>query len=272
MKKIVSFLLMMILLVPVLVSSGDDNPWDKTLPFKEATIKYSLSGVEKGTETLYIRKNGEETAKFHKTTTTMMGMTMANETIEVTDADWVHTFNMIEKTGAKVANPQKYMIEEYDKLSQKEKEQVLKNSKEFGVSMGGQVEKNAVKILGFDCDMATAMGTTIYSIHDTGIPLKTESNVMGMTIIVEATNIDEGAVSQKFFDHPKGITPVLNLESDAMARSMAKQTMDMLKDPEASKKTTSLPASQNFNQQEMTPEEQEQMEKAMEALKGIFGN
>ncbi len=272
MKKILCFLLMLILLVPALVAAGDDNPWDRKLPFQNATIQYTLNGLEKGIETLYIRKYGDETAKFHKTTTTMMGMTMANETIEITDPDWIYTFNLIERTGTKAANPQKYMIEEYNKLSQEDKEQVLKNSEEFGVSMGGKVEKNVVNILGFDCDMATAMGTTIYSIHDTGISLKTESNIMGMTITIEATKIDVEPAPQKLFDHPVDITPVQNPETDAISRSMARQTMNMLKDPEAAKKAADNPTYQNPNQQELTPEEQQQMEEAMEALKGIFGN
>ncbi len=277
MKKTMFILFMMLLLVPALASGGNKNPWDKKLPFKKATIHYTLSGMEKGTETLYIRKYGKETASYHKTSTTMMGMTMVNETITITDPDWVFTFDLKEKTGTKSVNPEKYMIEEYNKLTKAEKKQVLKNSEELGSSMtqgmGGEIEKKAEKILGFDCDKVTMMGATVYSIHDSGIPLKTESNMMGMSIKIEATKIDKGSADKKFFKHPEGITAVLDSEADAMARSMAKQTMDMLKDPEAAKKASSQqPVMQNPNQQDMSPEEQQQMEKAMEALKGIFGN
>jgi hypothetical protein len=277
MKKILCFLFMVILLVPALVSAGGKNPWQQKLPFKNATIEYTLSGVEKGTETLYVRKYGEETAQYHKTTTTMMGMTMVNETIEIIDPDWIYTFDLTEQSGAKSANPQKYMIEEYNKLSKAEKKQVLQNSEELAAAMPGgmnaKIEKNAEKILGYDCDKVTMMGTTVYTIHETSIPLKSEANVMGMMMKIEATKIDKGSVSKKFFKHPEGITPVMDPESDAMARAMAKQTMDMLKDPEAAKKASEMkPAPQSPNQQEMSPEEQQQMEKAMEALKGIFGS
>lgn len=277
MKRSIGFLLMMIVLIPALVSAKEKNPWEQKLPFKSATIEYTLSGVEKGTETLYVQKYGEETARYHKTTTSMMGMTMVNETIEITDPDWIYTFDITEKSGTKAANPQKYMIEEYNKLSKAEKKQVLKNSEELATTMPGgmnaKIEKNAEKILGYDCDKVTMMGTTVYSIHDTGIPLKSDVNMMGMMMKIEATKVDKGSVSQKFFEHPEGITPVMDPESDAMARSMAKQTMDMLKDPEAAKKTGEMrPVPQNPNQQQMSPEEQQQMEKAMEALKGIFGN
>lgn len=273
MKKIAWFPLMMLFLISGQAVGEEKNPWEWKLPFKSAIIEYTLSGVETGVEILYIRNYGKETAKYHKTTVTMMGMSMVNETIEITDPDWVYTFKLREKTGIKAANPQRYLIEEYNKLSRAEKRQVLTNSEDFGTSMGGDIEKNVVKILEFDCDMMTAMGVTIYNIHDTGIPLKTESNIMGVTILVEATKIDDGPVADKYFKHPQEIDPVLDLDSEGMARSMAKQTMEMLKDPEAAKKAAgSIPAYHGSGQQEMTPEEQEQMEKAMEALKEIFGN
>jgi len=272
------FFLGIVLLVPVLASAGSETPWEKKLPFKKATIQYALSGIEKGSETLYIRDYGRETAKYRKATMTMMGMTNASETIEFMDADWLYEFDMVEKTGTKSVNPQKYMIEEFNKLTKEEKEQVIKNSEEMatGPMMGAlnaKVEKNAKKILGYDCDKMTMMGSTIYTMHDAGIALLTESNMMGMQIKIEATSIDKGAPPKEYFKHPEGITPVMDPEADAMARSMAKQTMDMLKDPEALKNPqTNQPPQQSPNQPQLSPEEQQQMEKAMEALKGIFGN
>lgn len=277
MKNNGCFLLIMFLLIPALLNAKENNPWDRKLPFKRVTIEYTLSGVEKGSETLYIRDYGKETVRYHKTTTTMMGMTMINETITITDPDWVYTFDLNEKSGTKAVNPQKYMIEEYNKLSREEKNQLLKNSEELGTSMsgnsGGEVEKNAEKILGYSCDKMTVMGATVYTIHDTDIALKTESNMMGMAIKMEATKIDKGSVSKKIFQHPKGITPILDSQSDALARAMAKQMMATLKDPEAAQKAAdNKPAAQDPKQEDMTPEEQQQLEKAMEALKGIFGS
>jgi len=53
-KKSAGFMLG-ILLISV-SASASDNPWEMTLPFKSATIKYELSGMETGNETLYIDK------------------------------------------------------------------------------------------------------------------------------------------------------------------------------------------------------------------------
>ncbi len=267
---------MLVLLLPVGALAGNKSPWEVKLPFKSATIHYTISGVENGSEIKYIRDYGREVATYHTTKTSMMGMTMVSETVDIYTPDWQYHFDLNEKTGTKSVNPQKYMIEEYKKLSKAERKQVEENSEKMGTSVadgfGGSVQQNAEKILGYNCDRAEMMGTVSYSIHASGIPLRLESNMMGMSMKIEATSVDEGRVPGKFFQIPQGIEPQYDPQSDAMAREMARQTIAMLKDPESAKKKGGVPSMQGPGQQQLTPEEQEQMEQAMDMLKGMFGN
>ncbi|MEE4240246.1 MAG: hypothetical protein V2I36_02195 [Desulfopila sp.] len=276
MKK--TFMILLLCIVPAFSCMAGENPWESKLPFKEATIEYSISGMEKGNETVYIRDYGRETATYRSSVMSMMGMKQATETIEFMDPDWIYSFDLQEGTGTKAANPQKYMIEEYNKLSTSEKQQVIKNSEQmsggplFG-GMSADIEKNAATILGYDCDRVSLMGATVYTIPKSGVALKTESNMMGMKILIEATKIDEGSAPEKFFQHPEGITPIMDPEADAMARTMAQETMKMLKDPDAAEKAKNSPMMlPGAQQQDMTPEEQQEMQEAMEMLKGLFGN
>ena len=266
-----------VLLLPFIAAAGDDNPWERKLPFEKATIQYTLSGTDTGTEALYIRSYGKETATYRKVINTMMGRTMQNETIHILTPDWSYTFDMVKKTGKKSVNPQKYMIEEYNKLSSTEKAQVMKNAQEMGVSlgMGGKVEMNAEKILGFDCDRATVMGSTIYSIHQSGIPLKIDTAMMGISMQKQATEVKQGSVDAKYFEFPAGITPQIDPDGDAMARSMAQQTMAMLKAPEAAKKTGQMNpmlqkrGKRNTSQDGSSEISDEEMEQAMKAMQGM---
>jgi hypothetical protein len=271
----------MVLLLPIMATAGNSNPWEKKLPFKGATIHYTLSGMEQGVETLYIRESGRETATYHKGKTSMMGMVTNTDTIEIETPDWVYTFDLITRTGTKSANPQKYMIEEYQRLTPAEQKQVVENVKKMSLlpgteAMGAKVEPKAAKILGYDCDKVQMMGTTVYSLHDTGIPLKMDSNMMGMSMKQEATSIDEGAVSAKYFEPPPGIEAVADPQADAQARDMARQTLAMLKSPDGAKKmegqgpVNPLMAPGEDGQQ-MTPEEKQEMEQAMEMMKGMMG-
>jgi hypothetical protein len=205
-----------------------------------------------------------------------MGMTMENNTIEITDPDWVYSFNLVEGTGSKSRNPMKYLQEEFAKLSGAEKQQVVTNSKLMGqnvmAGMGGKVEENAAEILGYSCDRVNAMGSTVYSIHGSSLTVKTESDMMGMKMSIVATAIDKGEVDDKYFEPPAGIEAVHDEEGDAMSLQMAQQTMAWLKDPEASQKPLQMGGMDQLEPMEqMSPEDQELMKQAQEMMKGMQG-
>jgi hypothetical protein len=205
-----------------------------------------------------------------------MGMTMENNTIEITDPDWVYSYDLVEGTGNKSRNPMKYMEEEFAKLSTAERQQVLKNRKLMGLNvmagMGGTVEENATEILGYTCDRVNAMGTSVYTINGSSLAVKTESEVMGMKMSIVVTAIDKGAVDDKYFTHPAGIEAVHDEEADAMSMQMAQQTMAWLKDPEASSKPLQMGAmDQSERMQHISQEDQELMKQAQQLMQEMQG-
>ncbi len=253
---------------------AEDNPWDKKLPFESATVHYSLSGSQEGTEDKYIRESGRNMATYRKTTTVMMGMKLDSDTIEIQDGDWLYSYDMKEKTGTKTTNPQKFMIEEYNKLTPAEKKQVQKNAEAMGSGfmkgMNGKVEQNVTTLLGHSCDRTSVMGSTIYMLHGTPIPLKSETNMAGMKMASVATSFKQGEAEERFFKHPVGIEAVYDQEADELAKNMAVQMIAMLKDPEGVKKMSE-------RQQSMpghgggTQGSQEMMDQAGQIMKGVLG-
>lgn len=223
------------------VSYAGDSPWEAKLPFKTAVIQYEVSGDEKGTESLYIRANGQEQAHMRKTKGKMMFMNVSTDKVTITTPELVTEVDMEKKTGRKFVNPTKFIIEEYGKLSAKEKETVKKNAVDMGTNMsqtmGGTVEKKAGTHLGHTCDVVKVMGFTSWVMSDTGIMLKTEGNLMGVTAKTVATKVErDGAVPSDVFNVPSGVNVEHDKEADKSNREMAKTVIDMLKDPEASKK------------------------------------
>ncbi|MEW6518836.1 MAG: hypothetical protein AB1461_05435 [Thermodesulfobacteriota bacterium] len=263
-------------------ASAATHPWDMKLPFQAATIQYSISGLETGTETLYIRDYGKERASHRKSTTKMMMMSTVTDQIEITNPDWVYTIDLQAGTGTRVTNPLKFMIEEYNRLSSAEKEMVNKNVQEMGASfmqgMQGSVQQNAGNILGYSCDRASVAGTTSYSIHGTDIALKSEGNMMGMHFSTVATGITEGSVPGDVFAPPAGIEITHDQEADNAARTMARSTIDTLKSPDASRKMQQQAEGAMNEAQPADPqappatqESGQEMQQAMDALKGLFG-
>jgi len=267
---------LLILLTPLSGLAEEKSPWEVKLPFENATIHYSINGMQNGTKVTYIRGYGREIATHQTTKTTIFGMSMVNETLEIITPDWIYDLDLSKKTGMKRANPEQYMIGEFNKLSRDEQKQVRKNAADIGRSVGegfgGKIEQNVETILGYSCDRSEMMGTVAYTIHGTDIPLRVATDMMGMSMKIEATSVGENKIDDSFFQLPADIEPYLDVQSDAMAREMGRQTIAMLKDPQGAKKFAEegqMPAM--LPDVEMTPEEQKQMEQAMEMLKGMLG-
>jgi hypothetical protein len=207
----------------------------------------------------------------------MMGMKMANFTITIKNPDLIFSYDMQKKHGVKAINPQKYMIEEYNRLSRAEQEKVRESAKKMGAAytegMGGTLQPNALDILGYSCDKVEIMGgSASYLIHDTDVTLKTEMNIMGMNLTMVAEAVDKGQVDDKFFRHPENITVEVNSQSDAIAKNMAIQAIAMLKDPESVKNGGTMAPMVPGAKKPMSKEEREEMMQQMEQMmKGLQG-
>ena len=278
MKKCHLLVVSMILLFLSSLAWGEDLPWEMKLPFKEATIQYILGGNQQGSETLYIKDYGKLRAKHHKATTVVMGTTNKTDTLEIIDPDWIYSYNLIEKKGEKTTNPRKLYQAEYSKLNAEEKRNFEKNSKELGAGMmgkhGGSIKQNAEKILGYDCDVTTVGGmSTVYMLHGSDIPLRTEVSMMGMKSSNAATKVDtSSSIPASAFAPPPGISAQLNIEMETMMADTIKNSIDTLKRPDgAQKMLQSGPGmglggmQKGMEAEGMSKEEQQEMMQQVEA-------
>ena len=239
MKKLKGFILVALLAGGSLFATPT-NPFEKKAPFKEAVIVYKMGGSVKGESRLYIKDYGKRLSSYEKTITSVLGFSQKEEKLEITTPDWKYVIDLGKKTGTKSTNPEKYIKEEFNRLSFKDKKTVMKNAKELGLGiakqLGGGVVFNAANILGYPCDKATVMGMSVYSIHDTSIPLKTVGSMLGINIQKEAIDLREGGVDEKWFKIPSGIKITYDKRADAMAKQQAKSIIEALKDPNAANK------------------------------------
>ena len=288
-NTIIKYIITLLSFIIVLPAMAKTNPFDQPkLPFEKATIHYQVSGNSTGSETLYIQNHGQETARRSITTQKIMFMTQQVDTLEITSPDWLYHIDFATKQGNKSTNPQKFMLEEYDKLPAKDKKTVEKNIKEMGYAgmsmLQGKLQPKADTILGYECDKIELMGSTIYSIHNTSIALKTITKLMGMDFSSVAVKIDKDKVSSDAFIPPSDITIMYDENADQMARNQAQHMLSILKDPNAAEKmkqtTEELMIEQQKKQDENTNEGQnepsdvemgETLNKAMDALKQMMG-
>lgn len=78
-----------------------DSKLAERLPLKSATISYGISGIEKGSETLYLDDAGRRLAIYRETVSTMLGMAIQNKTVEIVDENWAYSYDPVEEVGTK---------------------------------------------------------------------------------------------------------------------------------------------------------------------------
>jgi len=273
----------LIFLFTILFSSTSiaiDNPWDIKLPFKEATIHFDVKGSMSGTKVLYIKDYGRISAEYSDTSMTMFGMKQEHKEVEITTPDWVYSIDLIHNKGSKQTNPMKFFIKEFNQLSKSDQKKVAVNAEKFGINsvqgMGGKVTKNATKILGFNCDKTDVMGTVVYSIVGTGLPLKVESNMMSMQHNETAIRFEKDAGPASKYTPPKNIALKYDRYADQMMQQQAKNMMQNLlndKAPAARNGSGPMgsqpPANQpQDNPNQMSPEQQQQLQQMMKMFGG----
>lgn len=258
-------------------TSAQTTPFSWQLPFEQGLITYEISGMESGRELLYIKDFGSTTARHRETSTTILGVTRHLSSLEISTPQWIYSFDLQERTGSKSVNPIKLMIEEYEKLADDDKRKVSENArtmaKVYGGGLQANTEPNVKEMHGFFCDRTTALGSTVYTIHGTGLALMSETDLMGISVRSVAISIEKGGVDETNFDFPNDIEVQHNKEADQMAQLLAQRTIEVLKDPDSvSPKTQGFMGMPSSGRPEIPEEDQLEMEEAMETIKGLLGN
>ncbi len=255
---------------------AQENPWNKKLPFENATINYKVTGTLNGKKTIYIKEYGKISAEYTETSMKMFGMVQQQKEAIITTPDWEYTIDLSSGTGTKQANPTKYLTDEFNKLSSSQQKTVINNAEKLGVStiedLDGEIEKNVVEILGYKCDKASIMGTTVFLISDTDTALKIEGNTMGINYSETATSIEKGEPAAAKFKLPPNIQFSHIKEDDQAMQNHAKT---VIKNLLAGKKTaiaTTSPNEDNGQSEQLSPEQQQQLQQMMKMMGGQKNN
>lgn len=165
--------------------SGNNSGSGSRYGLKQACIEYKITGdMFSGTEKLYFDRYGMREAKYNQQTVKVMGITQENHTatfINFDEGGLIYTYDFKTKSGTKMENP----------LQEAFKDQDMKEiGKQMLVQMGGK-KVGTGKVLGKTCDIweMANIGTKTWIWN--WINLKTESNMMGMKMTIEATKISE---------------------------------------------------------------------------------
>ncbi|WP_449246063.1 hypothetical protein [Desulfarculus baarsii] len=299
-NKIVAFFAFMTLALLPVAANAAKNPFVMPdPPFDTAKVQYKLGGAQKGTEVLYI--DGKKRATHTDASMSMFGMSTAQKTIVITTPDKIVNIDLEKGEGTETGNMLTYMAQEYDKLSAAEQATVRKNAEKMGRNLmgmmpGGQIKTSKGTLMGKPVDIVSAMGITTYSWSGADVMLKTQGSLGPMQVDTQAVSLEtDVAIPADAFAIPAGVKVTFDQQADDMQRTMAKNWINNLKDPNFGKNggnsgmgaVFGAPTGQQghgqpapgaygssgeHGDQQGEPGADEAMEQGMKVLQGLFGN
>lgn len=184
MKLIAVFVTILIFSNSYLHAQGKDF---KRYSIKSGIVKYKLSGMQNGTAEMYFDDFGMREATYENSIIEMFGVKQESETVNYLDGYWQYNLDKKLNVATKTLNTELKSIVENSKDGD-----LIVVGKEMFLSMGGKLI-GTEEVIGKTCDIweLSAMGTKVWVWNN--IPLKTETNMMGMSMLRLATDIQENA-------------------------------------------------------------------------------
>ncbi|MDV7186665.1 hypothetical protein R3X25_05175 [Lutibacter sp. TH_r2] len=186
--------LLAIVLLLALTSCSESKKSEKSsykkYPFKSAVIEYTVSGNSTGTKTTYIADYGYKQAELSEITTNIMGMKSTEKKDVITIGSNINTIDHQTKKVITTNNP---FAEKY---AENVGEDYIKTGEDVLIALGFK-KSGTESVLGKECTIWKGMNT-IWTWK--GLVLKSETNIMGMTVAETATSIktDINVPSSKF--------------------------------------------------------------------------
>lgn len=196
MKRILALLLLSACILSV-YSQGQF----KKYPVKSGIVEYKWEGSTSGTETLYFDDYGYKEAKYNKTSTSMMGMTIESNTLEIFDGSTVYSVNLDENTASKTNMAE---LEELGDNADYE------DYSSLTIESLGYVMKGQETICGKTCDVYEGMGK-IWMWK--GLVLKSSTKVLGIEATITATSIKtDVSIPSSKFELPEGVELTIEID------------------------------------------------------------
>lgn len=157
----------------------------KRYQIRSSVVEYTLSGAQKGTETIYFDNWGMREAKYTKAELSVAGFSQKQNTLTLLDGGYTYNIDLDKRTGTKMETPLLKELAAQSKDLTETGEKMMK-------SMGGEKIGTEV-ILGKTCDVWEIKNMRSKVWVWKGVTLKTQVTMPNMEMTIMATKIDEGA-------------------------------------------------------------------------------
>lgn len=154
---------------------------------RSGIVEYKLSGVQTGTEKIYFDRWGMREAKYSNSETRMMNVSIKKNILTLLDGEWTYSVDLDANTGTKMPTP---LLGDLIARAKSEGKDLTDVGTEI-LARSGAKKTGEATLLGKRCEIWETQSLKIKAWIWQGLTLKTEANMMGKTILIEATGLQE---------------------------------------------------------------------------------
>jgi len=179
------------------------NPFFKPLPFQEAIIEYSLSGSQKGFQTLYIKDFGKYRVYYKNQKQNFLNKNKKKEEYIIETPKWIYSLTP-NKTALRTPNLKYLLYIRYKELSKKDQQKVLQNLKMINYlpiqATKFKIAKNFSTINKIPCDLLLQKAKKECYGYNGSLLLKSKIKFLGYNSTKILYNIFETKTDPKLYD------------------------------------------------------------------------
>lgn len=168
----------------------ETSGYPKRYLVESGIVEYEMSGMQKGTETIYFDRWGWREAKQTNSEISVAGITRKENKFTIMDGEWIYNIDLDRRTGTKTKNP---MLEQFIAAAKNKDKSLTELGEEMLRSMGGQ-KIGTEAVAGKDCDVWETKKLGSKSWVWKGVTLKSQLSMGGMQVNSSATRVDENAI------------------------------------------------------------------------------
>lgn len=152
-------------------------------------IEYEMSGMQKGTETVYFDKWGWREAKYTNSELSIAGITRKETKLSIMDGDWIYNIDLESRTGTKIKNT---LLPQFIEAAKKKGQTMTELGEEMMRNMGSE-KSGTDTVAGQPCDVWVSKQMGSRSCVWNGVTLQTEVTMGGMRMTSNATRFQANA-------------------------------------------------------------------------------
>lgn len=174
---------------PAPADTSSTSVYPKRYLVESGIVEYEMSGMQKGTETVYFDRWGWREAKYTNSEISIAGISRRESKLSLMDGEWLYTIDLERRTGTKTNNT---LLPRFIEAAKRKDQSMTELGEEMMRNMGGE-KMGTEQIAGKPCEIWVVRKMGSRTCVWNGVTLRTEVTMAGMQMTSTARRFEDNA-------------------------------------------------------------------------------